>query len=132
MQEHLKRQDGVAKVDVNLESGRVTIHPRPDATIDPAAILKATYDSGVSVAEMTVTARGELVRESSGGWRFKVNARQSFDVVPQTVPESLKGTVTAGGPVTLRGRLFKKPPGRAKKSKAPPPLRLEVLEVLNL
>lgn len=131
MQEHLKRQDGVAKVDVNLESGRVTIHPRPDATIDPAAILKATYDSGVSVAEMTVTARGELIRDPAGGWRFKVNARQAFEVVPQTVPESLKKSAAAGAPVRLRGRLFKKPSGRAKKPKSPPPLRMEVLDVLG-
>ena len=52
MKQHLQRQSGVANVDVSLIDGKVQVSPKEDGKIDPAQLLKATYDSGVSVAEL--------------------------------------------------------------------------------
>ena len=66
MKQHLGRQSGVQKVDVNLLDGKVDVTPKEDGHIDPIDLLKATYDSGVSAAELDTIARGKLVRGSSG------------------------------------------------------------------
>jgi hypothetical protein len=59
VKQHLQRQSGVANVDVSLIDGKVEIVPKEDGKIDPAQLLKATYDSGVSVAELDMIARGQ-------------------------------------------------------------------------
>ena len=59
MKQHLGRQVGVQNVEVSLRDGKVDITPKEDGRIDPAQLLKATYDSGVSVAEMDMTVRGK-------------------------------------------------------------------------
>ena len=66
MKQHLGRQAGVQSVDVSLIDGKVEIAPKEDGRIDPPQLLKAVYDSGVSVAEMDITAQGKVVRDSSG------------------------------------------------------------------
>jgi hypothetical protein len=58
VKQSLGRQSGVQNVNVSLLDGKVDVTPKEDGQIDPAQLLKATYDSGVSVAEMDVTARG--------------------------------------------------------------------------
>lgn len=130
MQEHLKRQDGVGKVDVNLESGHVAIYPKPDAKIDPATILKAVYDSGVSPAEMTMTADGKIVKGPANGWLFKISGDQVFEVAPNTVSEEVWKAAESGAPITLRGQLYKKPKDRSKQ-KTIGSLRFEILEVVK-
>jgi hypothetical protein len=62
VKQHLGRQSGVQKVEVSLLDGAVDITPKEDGQIEPAGLLKATYDSGVSVAEMDITARGKIVK----------------------------------------------------------------------
>lgn len=57
MKQHLGRQSGVQNVEVSLIDGKVQVTPNDDGQIDPAQLMKATYDSGVSVAEMDVVAR---------------------------------------------------------------------------
>jgi len=52
VKQHLGRQSGVQKVDVSLIDGKVDVTPKEDGQIDPAQLLKAVYDSGVTVAEM--------------------------------------------------------------------------------
>ncbi len=130
MQQHLGRLDGVAKVDVNLLNGKVVLYPKTDGTIDPTKVLKATYDSGVTVAEMTLTASGRLTRDSQGGLVFQVAANQSFPVKPNEASHELERLAGSGAPMELRGRLYQKPPGK-KKFKTTEPLRLEILEVLK-
>jgi len=44
-----------------LLDGKVEITPKEDGQIDPAQLLKATYDSGVTAAEMDITARGKVL-----------------------------------------------------------------------
>lgn len=130
MQQHLGRLDGVAKVDVNLKDGKVTIYPKSDATLDPARILKETYDSGVSPVEMIMTASGHLARDPQKGLVFQVAANQSFEVTLTELSRGLEQRVGSAAQVTLRGRLFKKPPAK-RKAMITGPLRFEILEVVK-
>ena len=130
MQQHLGRQDGVLKVDVSLVDGKVVIYPKEDSRFNPKAIFKAVYDSGVSVAEMTITASGELVKDPAKGLMFKINNNETFEVAANAVSDKLGDLIGSGKPVKLRGLLYKKPPGRSK-TKIPASLPLEILEVLK-
>ena len=128
MQKHLGRQSGVQKVEVNLLNGKVDVTPKEDGQIDPAQLLKATYDSGVTAAEMNMTARGKIVKDSSGGLALQVEPNRSFAIAPNELSnglESLAGTQTT---VTVRGQLYKKPAGK-KKADLAAPLKLLILEV---
>ena len=128
MQQHLQRLDGVAKVEVSLLDGQVFIFPKPGAELDPSVILKATYDSGVSVVEMGMTATGS-VHESGDGLVFRATAQQSFAVNPNALTERLKPLAGSGREVVIRGRLYQVVPGAAKPKELPKEFRLEVLEV---
>lgn len=77
MKQHLGRQSGVQSVEVSLVDGKVEITPKEDARIDPAQLLKAVYDSGVSVAEMVVAVRGKVVKDASGNVAIQVEPDQS-------------------------------------------------------
>ncbi len=132
MQTHLGRQAGVAKVEVKLLDGTVTVTAREDGRLDPASILKATYDSGVKVAEMTITATGRLELDPQQGLQFRVTPTLVFPVAPGAKAEDLRTLAGTGTQVTLRGQLYKKPTGKRKrKDKGTEPLRLEILEVLR-
>lgn len=130
MQQHLGRLDGVSKVEVSLVDGKVSIYPKTDAKLSPALILKATYDSGVTVAEMTATASGQLVNDPAQGLLFQISGDQVFEVSPNEMSEKIKGPKGQSVPATLRARLYKKPP-RKQQPKAPSPLRVEILEILR-
>jgi len=53
-----------------------------------------------------------------------------FEVTANDVSERLKDQVGSGKAVRLRGRLYKKPSGKAKR-KVPTSMPLEILEILN-
>ncbi|HKW56685.1 MAG TPA: hypothetical protein VJN42_04940 [Candidatus Acidoferrum sp.] len=128
MKQHLERQSGVQDVEVSLIDGKVEITPKEDGQIDPAHLLKATYDSGVSVAEMDMTVRGKIVSDSGGNLSIEAAPNQSFAISPNELSkgfESLAGSQTV---VTVRGQLYKKPAGR-KKAEPSAPLKLLILEV---
>jgi hypothetical protein len=128
VQQHLGRQAGVQKVVVNLLNGKVDVTPKEDGQIDPAQLLKATYDSGVTAAEMDMTARGKIVKDASGSLALQVEPNRSFAIAPNELStglESLAGTQTT---VTVRGQLYKKPAGK-KKADLAAPLKLLILEV---
>jgi hypothetical protein len=128
VKQHLGRQSGVQNVEVSLIDGKVEVTPKEDGQIDPAQLLKATYDSGVTVAEMDVTARGKIVKDASGNFVLQVEPNRSFVFEPNELSkglESLAGTQTA---VTVRGQLYKKPAGK-KKADVSAPLKLVLLEV---
>jgi len=129
VQQHLGRQAGVAKVEVNLLEGKVTILLKEDSRFDPAVVLKATYDSGVTLTEMSIVATGEIERGPGGSLWFRVNAAQGFEVRAGKPAEGLQPLAGSGTPVTLRGRLYRKT-GK-EKEKAPALKQLEVLEVLK-
>ena len=78
MKQHLGRQSGVQNVEVSLIDGKVQVTPKEDGQIDPAQLLKATYDSGVTAAEMEITARGRIVKDSSGSIALQVRAESFF------------------------------------------------------
>jgi hypothetical protein len=128
VKQHLGRQSGVQNVEVSLRDGKVDVTPKEDGQIDPAQLLKATYDSGVTVAEMDVTARGKIVKDSSGNFALQVAPNQAFALAMNGLAqgvEPLAGTPTV---VTLHGQLYRKPAGK-KKADASLPLKLMILEV---
>jgi hypothetical protein len=128
VKQHLGRQSGVQKVEVSLLDGKVDVTPKEDGQIDPVQLLKATYDSGVTAAEMDMTARGKIVKDSSDNLALQVEPNRSFAFAPNDLSkglESLAGTKTT---VTVLGQLYKKPAGK-KKADFSAPLKLSILEV---
>ena len=128
MKQHLGRQSGVQQVDVSLINGKVDITPKEDRQIEPAQLLKATYDSGVSVAEMDVTAGGRIVKDTSGSLSLQVEPNQAFEIARNEVSQQLEALAGSETCVTIRGRLYQKPPGK-KRAEPVLPLKLTILEV---
>ncbi|PYX33401.1 MAG: hypothetical protein DMG77_00305 [Acidobacteria bacterium] len=128
MKKHLGRQAGVQTVEVSLIDGKVDVTPKEDGQIDPAQLLKATYDSGVSVAELEMTARGKIVKDSSGSLAIQVAPNRSFVLAPNELSKELEPFVDSPTQVTVRGQLYKKPAGK-KKGDTSAPLKLLILEV---
>ena len=129
MKQHLSgRQSGVQNVDVSLIDGKVEVTPKEDGQIDPTQLLKAVYDSGVSVAEMDVTARGKIVKDADGNLALRVSPSQSFVITPNDLLKILEPLADSPAVVTLRGELYRKPAGK-KKAAASAPLKLLILEV---
>ena len=128
MKQHLGRQSGVQKVEVSLLDGKVDVTPKEDGQIDPAQLLKATYDSGVTVAEMDVTARGKIVKDSSGNLALETSSNRSILFEPNELSQGLESLANSPTVVTLRGQLYKKAAGK-KKADTSLPLKLVVLEV---
>ena len=128
MKQHLGRQSGVQNVEVSLIDGKVEITPKDDGQIDPAQLLKATYDSGVTAAEMDMTARGRIVKDSSGSLALQVAPNRSFAITPNEMSKALEALADTPAVVTVRGQWFKKPAGK-KKADASTPLKLLILEI---
>ena len=129
MKQHLGRQAGVQNVEVSLIDGKVQITPKEDGQIDPVQLLKATYDSGVTAAELDMTARGKIVRDASGSLALQIAANRSFILVPNDLSKQLEPLADTPAVVIVRGELYKKPPGKKQKIDASVPLRLSILEV---
>jgi hypothetical protein len=129
VKQHLGRQSGVQNVEVSLIDGKVEVTPKEDGQIDPAQLLKATYDSGVTAAEMTITALGKIVKNSSGDLTLQVEPNRSFVLVPNELSKTLDALASTQTAVTVRGQLYKKPPGKKQKVDTSVPLKLLILEV---
>jgi hypothetical protein len=128
VKQHLGRQSGVQKVEVSLLEGKVDITPKEDGQIDPIQLLKATYDSGVTVAEMDVIARGRMTKDSSGNLALQVEPNRSLELAPNELSQGLGSLAGSQTVVTVRGQLYKKSQGK-KKADLSAPLKLVVLEV---
>lgn len=128
MKQHLGRQSGVQTVEVSLLDGKVEVTPKEDGQIDPAQLLKATYDSGVTAAEMDMTARGKIVKDSLGGIALQVEPNRSFALTPNELSKGLEALADSPTAVTVRGQLYKRPAGK-KKAASSAPLKLLILEV---
>ena len=130
MKQHLGRQDGVQNVEVSLRDGTVEITPKEDGRIDPVQLLKATYDSGVSVAELDITARGKVNKDASGNLSLQVEPNQSFTLESNELAAQLESLANSASYVTVRGQLYKKPAGKGKKkADTSVPLKLLILEI---
>ena len=130
MKQHLGRQSGVQSVEVSLIDGKVEIVPKDDGRIVPQQLLKAVYDSGVSVAEMDITARGKIAKDASSNLAFNVTPNQSFVIAPNELSMELEPLAASPTTVTVRGQLYKKPEGKAKRRPdTSAPLKLLVLEI---
>ena len=128
MKQHLGRQSGVQKVEVSLIDGKVDVTPKEDGQIDASQLLKATYDSGVTVAEMDVAARGRIVKDASGGIALQFEPTRSFAIAPNEGSKGLEPLAGSETTVTVRGELYKKSGGK-KKADTSAPLKLLILEV---
>ena len=128
MKQHLGRQSGVQSVDVSLIDGKVEVSPKEDGQIDPAQLLKAVYDSGVTVAEMDLTARGKIVKDSSGNFALQVSPNQSFVIAPNDLLKTVEPLADSPAVITIRGELYRKPAGK-KKAVASAPLKMLIQEV---
>jgi hypothetical protein len=128
VKQHLGRQSGVQNVEVSLIDGKVEVTPKADGQIDPAQLLKATYDSGVTVAEMDMTAQGKVVKDASGGLALQFEPNRTFALEPNELSKGLEPLADSKTVVTVRGQLYKKPTGK-KKADASAPLKLLLLEV---
>jgi hypothetical protein len=78
VKQHLGRQSGVQSVDVSLIDGKVDVTPKEDGQIDPSQLLKATYDSGVTVAEMDVALRCNSNRNDLSRW-YRMKCRKNLN-----------------------------------------------------
>jgi hypothetical protein len=130
VKKHLGRQSGVQKVEVTLIDGKVDITPKEDGQIAPAQLLKATYDSGVTVAQMDMTARGRIVKDSSGNFAFQVEPNQSFAIVPNDLLKRFEPLVNSLTIITIYGELYRKPAGEETPDLSAP-LKLSILNVQN-
>jgi hypothetical protein len=128
VKQHLGRQSGVQSVDVSLIDGKVDVIPKEDGQIDPAQLLKAVYDSGVTVAEMDVTVRGRVVKDASGSLALQASPNQSFPIAPNDLLKTIEPLADSPAFLTIRGELYRKPTGK-KKAVAWGPLKLLILEV---
>ncbi len=128
MKQHLGRQSGVQNVEVSLLDGKVDVTPKEDGQIDPVQLLKATYDSGVTAAEMDMTARGKIVKDALGSLALQVAPNRSFALVPNDLSKGLELLADSPTMVTVRGQLYKKPAGK-KKADSSAPLKLLILEL---
>jgi hypothetical protein len=129
VKQHLGRQSGVQNVEVSLIDGKVEITPKEDGQIDPAQLLKATYDSGVTAAEMDMTARGKIVKDGSGNLALQVAPNRSFVLTPNELSKGLESFAGTPTIVTIRGQLYEKPPGKKQKIDMSVPLKLSILQV---
>ncbi len=123
MQQHLQRQSGVQKAEVSLRDGTVQITPKEDGQIDPAQLLKATYDSGVTVAELDLTAEGRVVKDASGALAFQVEPNRSWVITPNDQSRSLAELAGTPSKITVAGQLYLK----SGKKKADPSVPLKLL-----
>lgn len=128
MKQNLGRQSGVQNVEVSLLDGKVEITPKEDGQIDPAQLLMATYDSGVTVAELDMTAQGKIVKDSSDNFALQVEPNRSFSLAPNELSKGLEALADTQTVVTVRGQLYKKPVGK-KKATPSTNLKLLLLEV---
>jgi hypothetical protein len=108
VKQHLGRQSGVQNVEVSLIDGRVEVTPKEDGQIDPAQLLKATYDSGVTAAEMSMAARGKIVKDASGSLALQVSPSQTFVLAANDLSKGLEALAGMETMVTVRGQLYKK------------------------
>ena len=112
---------------VSLIDGKVEVDPKNDGLIDPVQILKATYDSGVSVAEMTVIARGHITKTETG-LALQVESSRSFPIVQNDLSKQLESLAGSDKQVTVKGLLFQKQKDQ-KKKEMPAVLSLTITEI---
>ena len=77
-----------------------------------------------------MTARGKVVKDSSGNLSLQVEPNQSITIAPNELSKALEPLANSSTQVTVRGQLYKKPNGKGKKkADASVPLKLLVLEI---
>ena len=78
---------------------------------------------------MDVTARGKFVKDSSGNLALQITPNRSFVLTTNELSKQLDSLVGRETIVTVRGELYKKPPGKKQKVDTSVPLKLQILEM---
>jgi hypothetical protein len=99
-----------------LLDGKVYVTPKEDGQIDPAQLLKATYDSGVTAAEMDMTATGKIARDTLGSLALQVAPNRSFVLTPNELSKGLEALADTPTMVAVRGQLYKNRQGKRKQT----------------
>lgn len=111
VKQQVGRQCGVRNVEVSLIDGKVEITPREDGQIDPIRLLNATFDSSATAAEMDITVRGKIVKDAMASLALLIESNLSFALLPNELSKGFDSLVGTQTTVTVRGQLYKKPPG---------------------
>ena len=111
VKQHVGRQCGVQNVEVSLIDGKVEITSKEDGQIDPIRLLKATYDGSATAADMDITVRGKIVKDAMGSLALLIESNLSFALLPNELSKGFDSLVGTQAVVTVRGQLYKKPPG---------------------
>lgn len=53
IEKSFQKNPAVEKVSVDLETGKVTVNTKPDATLDDATVTKTIVNAGYAVTEIT-------------------------------------------------------------------------------
>ena len=135
MQQTLRRLDGVANVKVDLLDGQVTMTIKPDSNFDPASVLKLTYDSGVSVAEISAIATGHVISApaSGGGFLFEIAHGVEYPIIPGAFIDKIQRAASSHAAIQMQGILYRRDSskGKRKESKnAPAQLKFQVTEAM--
>jgi hypothetical protein len=79
---------------------------------------------------MSLTVRGRVTKDSSGGITLQVSPARSFPIEPGELAKTLVPLAGVETRVTLRALIYKKPSGKRKEEQAAA-LKLSVLEILT-
>jgi hypothetical protein len=77
---------------------------------------------------MDITARGKIVKDDSGNLSLQVKPNQAIAIAANELSQTLEPLAGSDAAVTIRSRLYQKPPGK-KKTEPVHPLKLTILEV---
>ena len=136
MQQTLRRLDGVASVKVDLLDGKVTMTIKPDSNFDPASVLKLTYDSGVSVTEISAIATGHVIQQpgAGGDLLFEIAHGVEYPIIPGAFTEKIQSAASSHAAIQMQGILYQRDSSKGKRSKKskgePAQLKFQVTEVM--
>ena len=104
--------------------------PKTTGELILGTFSRRSTTAGVSVAEMNMTVRGTIAKDASGHLVLDVGPNRSFEMASNELSKELEQLADPANPVTVRGRLYKKPEGKKKpKLDTSVPLKLLVLEI---
>ncbi|MBL8728876.1 MAG: heavy-metal-associated domain-containing protein [Planctomycetes bacterium] len=95
MADGLRRLDGVADVEVDLQANLCLVTPQADRLPDLAGLPLAVREAGFRAGGLWIEARGTVSRQAGGGGRFTIDGTD--------VALSFAGA--ADGPATVTGRV---------------------------
>ena len=102
MADGLRRLDGVANVEVDLQRNVCTVTPDPDRLLDLAGLPAAVRTTPYTPGRMWLQARGKLNEREGGRWLTVDNTDLAIRLDGARVDgPAVVGVVDLGPPITL-------------------------------